>query len=190
MADLRARHDQGASGLEVEHGRSAIIDALISRLFDHAIALYASDQGPDAGRGLDARRSGATAAASWRPGATSTSCSSIPTKSKPAVVEPFQAHLTQEVLYPLWDCGLKVGHSTRKVDEVFAQAEKEIQTMTALLESRYVAGSAALCDSFQLRRTATSTRPTTRRDTSWRGSRTSPPGAPSSETRSSTRSPT
>ena len=73
-----------------------------------------------------------------------------PTKSKPAVVQPFQAHLTQEVLYPLWDCGLKVGHSTRTVEEVFVQARKEIQTMTALLEARYVAGSTALCDSFLL----------------------------------------
>ena len=73
-----------------------------------------------------------------------------PTKSKPAVVEPFQAHLTQEVLYPLWDCGLKVGHSTRTVDEVFVQAKREIMTMTSLLEARYVAGSAALCDSFLL----------------------------------------
>ena len=27
MADLRTRHDHGLSGLEVEHGRSAIIDA-------------------------------------------------------------------------------------------------------------------------------------------------------------------
>ena len=52
MADLRARHDQGASGLEVEHGRAAIIDVLISRLFDHAIALYATPQGPHPGGGL------------------------------------------------------------------------------------------------------------------------------------------
>ena len=48
----------------------------------------------------------------------------FPTKTKPAVVKPFQAHLTQEILYPLWDCGLKVGHSTRTVDEVFVEAQQ------------------------------------------------------------------
>ena len=130
MADLRERHDHGGSGLEIEHGRAAIIDALVYRLFDHAVGGY-----------------GRRELAPW---------SDIdvmflyPTKSKEAVVQPFQAHLTQEVLYPLWDCGLKVGHSTRTVEEVFVQAKKEIMTMTALLESRYVAGSAALCDSFLL----------------------------------------
>ena len=39
------------------------------------------------------------------------------------MVKPLQAHLTQEILYLLWDCGLKVGHSTRTVDEVFVRGE-------------------------------------------------------------------
>ena len=74
-----------------------------------------------------------------------------PTKSKAAVVEPLQAHLTQEVLYPLWDCGPEGGDTRRAtVEEVFVQARKEIQTMTSVLEARYLAGSAALCDSFLL----------------------------------------
>src|SRR5580698_7277987 len=46
MADLKESHDLGASGLTVQHGRAAIIDALITRLFDHAIALYAGTRGP------------------------------------------------------------------------------------------------------------------------------------------------
>jgi len=46
MADLRARHDQVASGLEIENGRAAVIDVLISKLFDHAISLYATRKGP------------------------------------------------------------------------------------------------------------------------------------------------
>jgi [protein-PII] uridylyltransferase len=149
MMDLRARHDAGASGLEVEQGRSAIIDIMVSRLFTHAIELYARTRGrmPAAVSMIALGGYGRGELAPW---------SDIdimflyPTKSKPAVVEPFQAHLTQEILYPLWDCGLKVGHSTRTVEEVFVQAKKEIMTMTALLESRYLAGSAALCDAFLL----------------------------------------
>ena len=50
MAALRARHDAGASGLEIERGRAAIIDAMVARLFDHAIALFARTQGPHARR--------------------------------------------------------------------------------------------------------------------------------------------
>src|SRR5450432_3811004 len=149
MADLRARHDQGASGAEVENGRAAIIDALITRLFDHAIGLYASKWGPTPAA-VSLIALGGYGRSELAPWSDVDVMFLYPSKSKPAVVEPFQAHLTQEVLYPLWDCGLKVGHSTRKVEEVFVQAKKEIMTMTALLEARYVAGSAALCDSFLL----------------------------------------
>jgi [protein-PII] uridylyltransferase len=149
MADLRARHDQGASGLEVEHGRAAIIDALISRLFDYAIGLYARKRGPTPAA-VSLIALGGYGRGELAPWSDVDVMFLYPSRSKAAVVEPFQAHLTQEVLYPLWDCGLKVGHSTRKVEEVFAQAKKEIMTMTSLLEARYVAGSAALCDSFLL----------------------------------------
>jgi [protein-PII] uridylyltransferase len=149
MADLRARHDEGASGLEVENGRAAIIDALISRLFDHAVGLYARSTGPTPAA-VTLIALGGYGRGELAPWSDVDVMFLYPAKSKPAVVKPFQAHLTQEVLYPLWDCGLKVGHSTRTMDEVFDQAKKEIQTMTALLEARYVAGSAALCDSFLL----------------------------------------
>src|SRR5580658_7277909 len=149
MADLRERHDQGASGLEVENGRAAIIDALISRLFDHAIARYASRRGPTPAA-VSMIALGGYGRGELAPWSDIDVMFLYPMKSKPAVVEPFQAHLTREVLYPLWDCALKVGHSTRTVDEVFVQAKREIMTMTSLLEARYVAGSAALCDSFLL----------------------------------------
>ena len=43
----------------------------------------------------------------------------FPTKTKPAEAKPLQEHLTNEILYILWDCGLKVGHSTRTLDEAF-----------------------------------------------------------------------
>ena len=147
MADLRESHDLGASGLVVQRGRAAIIDALIVRLFDHAIALYAGTRGPSPAA-VSMVALGGYGRSELAPWSDVDVMFLYPTKSKPAIVEPFQAHLTQEVLYPLWDCGLKVGHSTRTVEEVFKQAAKEIMTMTALLESRYVAGSAALCDSF------------------------------------------
>jgi [protein-PII] uridylyltransferase len=149
MADLRARHDHGASGLEIEHGRSAIIDAIILRLFDHAIETYARARGP-APAAVSMIALGGYGRRELAPWSDVDVMFLYPTKSKPAVAEPFQAHLTQEVLYPLWDCALKVGHSTRTVDDVFTQAKREIQTMTSLLESRYLAGSAALCDSFLL----------------------------------------
>jgi [protein-PII] uridylyltransferase len=67
---------------------------------------------------------------------------------KPAAVKPLQEHLVNEILYLLWDCDLKVGHSTRTIDDVFVEARKDIQTMTSLLESHLVAGQASLYETF------------------------------------------
>ncbi|HRD76890.1 MAG TPA: hypothetical protein PK264_13310, partial [Hyphomicrobiaceae bacterium] len=72
----------------------------------------------------------------------------FPPKAKPLVIKPLQEHLSNEILYILWDCGLKVGHATRTVDETFAEAKNDIQTKTALLESRLIAGAVALYEAF------------------------------------------
>jgi len=45
MAELRARHEGGASGLEIAVGRSRIMDAMLSRLFDVAVASYGAERG-------------------------------------------------------------------------------------------------------------------------------------------------
>ena len=44
------------------------------------------------------------------------------------------------VLYPLWDSGLKIGHSVRSVSQVAPAARENVETFTALLDARLVAG--------------------------------------------------
>src|SRR3546814_18502638 len=50
------------------------------------------------------------------------------------------------MLYSLWDMGLKVGHSSRSLDEMVRQAKADITVRTALLEGRYIWGDIALYD--------------------------------------------
>ncbi len=50
----------------------------------------------------------------------------------------------ERVFYPLWDAGLKVGHAVRSVPEAVAAADEELQTLTALLDARPVAGDPRL----------------------------------------------
>jgi [protein-PII] uridylyltransferase len=46
----------------------------------------------------------------------------------------------EAMLYFLWDLGLKVGHSSRSLDETVRMAKSDLTICTALLESRYVWG--------------------------------------------------
>jgi [protein-PII] uridylyltransferase len=57
--------------------------------------------------------------------------------------------MTEEILYILWDLGLKVGHSSRSVEETFAEARRDIRTMTSLLEARFITGDEHLYGSFR-----------------------------------------
>ena len=52
----------------------------------------------------------------------------------------------EAMLYHLWDLGLKIGHSSRSIDEMVRQARGDLTIRTALLEGRYVWGDQALFD--------------------------------------------
>jgi [protein-PII] uridylyltransferase len=52
----------------------------------------------------------------------------------------------ESMLYLLWDLGLKVGHSSRSIDEMVRLAKGDLTIRTALLEARYVWGDQALYD--------------------------------------------
>ncbi|GAA4765606.1 [protein-PII] uridylyltransferase [Stakelama sediminis] len=52
----------------------------------------------------------------------------------------------ESMLYALWDLGLKIGHSSRSLDEMVRQAKSDVTIRTALLEARYVWGDTELYD--------------------------------------------
>lgn len=146
-AEIRASHAAGATGLAVARARAEVIDELLRQLFDGAIKRYQQQH-----RALPAAVALVALGGYGRSELCPLSDIDVmflyPTKTRASIINALQEHLTNEVLYPLWDCGLKVGHSTRNVDEVFVEARGDIQTKTALLESRFLAGSESLYDTF------------------------------------------
>ena len=56
----------------------------------------------------------------------------------------FLKSVTDAVLYTLWDVGLKIGHSVRRVRDCVEEANKDMQSKTALIEARCVTGDEVL----------------------------------------------
>ena len=52
----------------------------------------------------------------------------------------------EAMLYQLWDLGLKVGHSSRSLDDTIRMAKSDLTIRTAQLEGRYVWGDETLYD--------------------------------------------
>jgi [protein-PII] uridylyltransferase len=57
---------------------------------------------------------------------------------------PRGEQVVEYILYFLWDLGLKVGHSTRSVDDCLRLAKRDVTIRTALLEARFLWGDQAL----------------------------------------------
>ena len=54
--------------------------------------------------------------------------------------------VVESILYVLWDVKLKIGHSTRTIDDCISMGKSDQTVRTALLESRFVAGEPKLYD--------------------------------------------
>ena len=52
--------------------------------------------------------------------------------------------LVREIIYPLWDAGLDVGHATRSIDECMKMASADMEVFTSLLSARFICGMSPL----------------------------------------------
>ena len=142
---IQQRHNAGASGLEVTEALAGRMDRLLQPLFAAAIDTWRKENGePPSPVCLIAL--GGYGRSELSPLSDVDVMFLYPAGAKD--LKQFQEHLSNGILYPLWDLRLKIGHSTRTLNEVFTEAAREIKTKTALLESRLIAGTEALYDTF------------------------------------------
>lgn len=134
---IRIRHDNGAGGIEICQARSQMIDTLISTIL---LATMKS-------QGLAASPIALVAVGGYgrrtlNPGSDIDILFLLPRTSSKLPINIQE--LVQSILYPLWDMGFKVGHSCRSIAECIQEARSDPQNLTALLDSRLLAGNEAL----------------------------------------------
>lgn len=69
----------------------------------------------------------------------------------PWKVTGWSEQVIESMLYSLWDMRLKVGHSSRSLDEMVREAKADVTVCTALLEARYVWGDTDLYEEAAVR---------------------------------------
>src|SRR5206468_5817708 len=141
---LRLKHQAGGGGREICGRRAELVDVLLQYVFEAAAA---------SARGNGAAKVPLTLIALGGYGRGELNpFSDIDVMVLHKVTKEISPHLEEmvkQVLYLLWDSGFKVGHSTRSIKEAIGEANRDMRTKTAMLESRFLAGDEELAHEFR-----------------------------------------
>ena len=138
-AAIRAAHQAGATGQAVSSSLLALAENTIAQLY--RVTLEGLDVSVD--HQLSERISivalGGFGRAEMSP--HSDIDLMILNRGKPVdSVHKFSAELFRNI----WDVGFQVGHSVRTIDDCIALGKSDLSAKTALMEARFLAGSASL----------------------------------------------
>src|SRR5881398_376790 len=142
---LRLKHQAGGGGREICSRRAELVDVLLQYVFG---AAEASARGNGAAKvPLALVALGGYGRGELNP-FSDIDVMLLHHQEKKGI-SPHLEEMVQQVLYLLWDSGFKVGHSTRSIKEAIVQANHDMLTKTAMLESRFLAGDAKLAQEFR-----------------------------------------
>jgi [protein-PII] uridylyltransferase len=146
---VKLLHRSGGSGREVCQARAAILDVLLRYLWDAAkgaLSAQAQKEFPP----LTLVAIGGYGRAELNPHSDIDFMflhdGQVVAGSKPL---PHLSKIIDGILYPLWDIGLKVGHSVRSIEDCVKVANTDMQSKTSLIEARLITGNEALFKKFQ-----------------------------------------
>jgi [protein-PII] uridylyltransferase len=145
---LKLLHRSGTGGREICQGRTAILDAMLQHLWETAKSSL-SPQGLREFPPLALVAIGGYGRAELNPHSDIDFMFLHDGQVAADKPLPYLSRLIDGVLYPLWDIGLKVGHSVRSVEDCVKVASTDMQSKTSLIEARLIAGDPKLFERFQ-----------------------------------------
>jgi len=142
---LRLKHQAGGGGRETCARRAELVDVLLQYVF--GAAATATRRNGESGIALSLIALGGYGRGELNP-FSDIDVMLLHHKGRKKI-SPHLEEMVQQVLYLLWDSGFKVGHSTHSIKDAIAQANRDMRTKTAMLESRFLAGDAELAREFR-----------------------------------------
>jgi [protein-PII] uridylyltransferase len=140
MELVRNFHRAGASGRKVTQALTEIFDYLIQQLFDSVV--WQIEKTSVANCGLFAL--GGYGRKEMNPRSDLDLMFYFVEGGRKAAET-----ISDRMLYLLWDLGLDVGYSIRSASDCLQQANQDITVRTAMLDARFLAGSAGTWEGFQ-----------------------------------------
>src|SRR5487761_17643 len=140
-AEIRQRFDTDGSGTDAAHALCFLMDQLIRVLCDFTVGHVYPAANPTEGERMALVAVGGYGRGELAPHSDVDLLFLLPYKATPHTEQ-----VVEYMLYALWDLGLKVGQSTRSINETIAQAKSDLTIRTAILEARYVWGDQKIFD--------------------------------------------
>ncbi len=138
-AEIRRRFDESGDGAAVMREQCFLVDQLIRAAFDVVTTEIYPLPNPTAGEHLALVAVGGYGRGELAPYSDVDLLFLLPYKRTPHTEQ-----VIESLLYLLWDLGLKIGQSTRSVDDCLRQAKSDLTIRTSLLEARYLWGDEEL----------------------------------------------
>jgi [protein-PII] uridylyltransferase len=142
----KERLEMGAGGHETARLLAAVADEVIRALHDFTTVHMIRSRNPTAGE-----RFAIVAVGGFGRGQLAPSSDIDLLFLRPYKQTAWAESVTEYVLYALWDMSLKVGHSSRTIEECLRLARDDHTIQTALLEARHIAGDADLTEELKRR---------------------------------------
>ena len=136
---LKRYHRKGDSGLRVTKARAIIMDVIIENLYLRANGRCKQECRKPVPFCIVAN--GGYGRGEMNPHSDVDLMFLYPTGWSDSKAEAQREIVTRAILYPLWDSGFKVGHSSRTWKDALAECKKDERTRNALLDSRRICGS-------------------------------------------------
>ena len=137
--EVQDRFDAGEDGASVLHGNAFLIDQLIRIIFDFATTKVYPIAIRTKGEEMSVVAIGGYGRGELAPFSDVDLMFLIPYKET-----PHNEQIIEFMLYMLWDLNLKVGHSTRSVDDSIRLAKQDLTIRTAILDARWLWGDQEL----------------------------------------------